>query len=195
MSKLKIALIGLIFILPVALSYTLYSVGWRPAGTVNYGELVEPARSIRDVSLQTLDGGKIRFLDLQRKWALIYFGAAECLPACERNLYKMRQVRLAQGKNAGRIQRVFIVTDTRALPLLRYTVKEYPEMHVIVGPGENVKTLARQFKLPAGSPLDGLDRIYVVDPTGKLMMSYPADADPSGMRKDLKRLLKISQIG
>jgi hypothetical protein len=26
-------------------------------------------------------------------------------------------------------------------------------------------------------------------------MSYPSEADPGGMRKDLKRLLKISQLG
>ncbi|MFQ6024544.1 MAG: SCO family protein [Acidiferrobacterales bacterium] len=195
MSKLKIALIGLVFILPVALSYTLYSLGWRPSGTVNRGELIDPSRSIRDVSLQTLDGGKIRFHDLRRRWSLIYFGPAECLSPCELNLYKMRQVRLAQGKNADRIRRLFIVTDMRALDLLRATLKEYPGMQVITGPTENVKTLAAQFTLPVGSPLDALDRIYVLDPKGNLMMSYPADADPSGMRKDLARLLKVSRIG
>jgi hypothetical protein len=49
--------------------------------------------------------------------------------------------------------------------------------------------------LPAGSPLDNLNRVYLVDPLGNFMMSYPADADPTGMRKDLARLLRISQIG
>lgn len=195
MSRLKIALIALVFMLPVAISYILYSIGWQPASTINHGELVEPARSISDVSLQTLAGTRIRFLDLRRKWSLIYFGSAECLSPCERNLYKMQQVRLAQGKNADRIQRVFVVTDTRALDLLRYTLKEYPGMQVLTGPAENVKALAEQFVLPVGTPLDDLDRIYLVDPTGNLMMSYPADADPSGMRKDLARLLKVSQIG
>jgi hypothetical protein len=39
------------------------------------------------------------------------------------------------------------------------------------------------------------DRIYLVDPLGNLMMSYPGDADATGMKKDLQRLLKVSQIG
>lgn len=195
MNRLTIALIALLFVLPVALSYVLYSIGWRPAGTVNHGELIEPPRDIRDVSLQTLGGKTIRFTDLNGKWTLIYFGSAKCLAPCERNLYKMRQVRLAQGDDAERVQRVFVVTDTRALDWLRYTLKEYPGMRVLIGPTDNVKALARQFALPVGTPLEGLDRIYVIDPLGKLMMSYPVDADPGGIRKDLARLLKVSRIG
>jgi hypothetical protein len=34
-----------------------------------------------------------------------------------------------------------------------------------------------------------------VDPLGNFMMSYPADADPNGIRKDLARLLRASRIG
>jgi hypothetical protein len=90
---------------------------------------------------------------------------------------------------------VLVVTDLKALDLLRYAVKDHPGMHVIVGPPEAVTELARQFTLPAGSPLDNLNRIYVVDPLGNFMMSYPADADPNGIRKDLARLLRASRIG
>ena len=46
------------------------------------------------------------------------------------------------------------------------------------------------------APTDAkLDRLYIIDPTGNLMMSYPATADPSIIKKDIKRLLKTSQIG
>ena len=39
------------------------------------------------------------------------------------------------------------------------------------------------------------DRFYIIDPAGNLMMSYPASADPNYIKKDIKRLLKTSQIG
>ena len=39
------------------------------------------------------------------------------------------------------------------------------------------------------------NRIYIIDPAGNLMMSYPALADPNLIKKDIKRLLKTSQIG
>lgn len=190
-----IILLVALFALPLILAYSLYWYGWRPGGTINHGELVQPARPIADATLRTLEGRDIRFHDLRRKWVLVYFGSSQCGEACERNLYKMRQVRLAQGKDADRILRVFLVTDTHTLDRLRPKLAQYPGMQVITGPAENVKTLAQQFALPAGSPLDGLERIYVVDPLGNLMMSYPAGADASGVRKDLVRLLKVSQIG
>jgi hypothetical protein len=46
-------------------------------------------------------------------------------------------------------------------------------------------------------PFEGAltDHIYLVDPLGNLVLRYPRDADPSRMRKDLERLLKVSRIG
>ena len=37
--------------------------------------------------------------------------------------------------------------------------------------------------------------IFLVDPLGNLMMRYASDTGMKGMHEDLKRLLKISQIG
>jgi len=191
----KILLIALAAALPMAIAYTLFYSGWRPGSTANYGELVQPARPIADAALQTLDKKKIRFSEWRGKWTLITFSTAECLSPCEKNLYNLRQVIAAQGEEAQRVQSVFIVTDPKALVWLHYAIKDYPGMQVIVGPTEDVKALARQFVLPDGSPPEGGQRIYLVDPLGNLMMSYPAGADPTGMRKDLSRLLRVSRIG
>ena len=46
-----------------------------------------------------------------------------------------------------------------------------------------------------GVSMQGAERIYIVDPLGNLMMYYPPGADPGGMHKDLKKLLKYSKIG
>jgi cytochrome oxidase Cu insertion factor (SCO1/SenC/PrrC family) len=43
--------------------------------------------------------------------------------------------------------------------------------------------------------MQAAERVYIIDPLGNLMMYYPPDADPSGMLKDLKKLLKYSKIG
>ncbi len=179
----------------IAASFALIYSGWRPAATKNYGELVEPARPIRDVKLADLDGRPVPFHALQGKWTLLYFGSAECLKPCLDNLYKMRQVAAAQGSEAHRLQRVFVVTEPSALDLLRYTLADYAGTRALRGTPAAVRELAVQFQLPAGSPLEGLHRLYVVDPLGNFMMSYPADADPRGINKDLKLLLRASQVG
>lgn len=176
-------------------SYALLASGWRPLATSNYGELVEPPREIRDVKLLDAAGRDVSFAAYKGKWTLLYFGPAECLRACTDNLYKMRQITAAQGLEARRIQRVFVVTDAAARDLLRYTMADYPGTDLLFGDADAVRALASQFRLGAGSPLDRLDRVYVVDPLGNFMMSYARDADPRGMNKDLARLLRASHIG
>jgi len=194
-ARRKLLLLAALFVLPMLVAYALYYSGWRPETVHPHGELVQPARPVADAALVLLDGKPIRFSELRGKWTLVTFSAAECLKPCERNLAKMRQVIAAQGKEADRLQSVLVVTDGKALDWLRYAIQDYPGMRAVVGPPEAVDALAREFTLPAGGPLDKLNRVYLVDPLGNFMMSYPADADPTGMRKDLARLLRISRIG
>lgn len=194
-NRLMLLALAALFFGGMALAYLLVASGWRPASTKNYGELVAPVRPLEDVELTALDGRRTNLRRLEGKWNLVYFGPSYCLTPCTENLYKMRQIAAAQGKQAGRVQRVFVATDADAVDWLRYTLKDYPGMEVYIGPPAGVRRLAAQFALPVGGALDGLHRVYVVDPLGNFMMSYPADADPRRMNKDISFLLKASQIG
>jgi hypothetical protein len=60
--------------------------------------------------------------------------------------------------------------------------------------GENGRRLLQALPRYASDPVNA-GRSYIVDPLGNLMMSYPPDADPRGILKDLKRLLRLSHIG
>jgi len=189
-----LALVGL-FLAGIVASWVMVETGVSVGATRNYGELVEPARPVQDMKLLDLEGASTRFSELKGKWTLLYFGSAQCLKPCTDSLYKMRQITAAQGQEALRVRQVFVVTNPAALDLLRYTLVDYPGTSVLRGAPDVVRDLASQFTVPAGGALDGLDRIYVVDPLGNFMMSYPADADPRGMLKDLRLLLRASQIG
>lgn len=194
-ARLKLLLLAAVFVAPVAAAYLIYYSGWQVFGTRVHGELLEPARPISDVRLRTLSGKPAALADLKGKWSLVYFGPAECLGLCRDNLYKMQQVHLAQGREAGRIQRVYIVTDKAAVDLLRYTVLDYPGTTVLLPERGALSQLERDFRVAAGSPLEGLNRVYIVDPLGNLVLSYGADTNPTGIRKDLSRLLRASQVG
>ena len=37
--------------------------------------------------------------------------------------------------------------------------------------------------------------VYIVDPNGNLVFFYEISVDPALIKEDLKRLLKVSQIG
>ncbi len=192
--RLTLLLVIGFFFLPQCIAALLYYGGWKPHALVNHGQLIRPVRPIRDVSLRALDGADFRFSALRGKWLMVYFGPAVCGNACVHDLYKMRQVRIAQGDNADRLRRLFVVTNGRGLGHLRTLLKSYPGMNVATGPAAAVASLSGQFALDHQLPaLD--NRIYLVDPLGNLMMSYPPDADPEGMLKDLQRLMKVSQVG
>ncbi|MEK7190686.1 MAG: SCO family protein [Pseudomonadota bacterium] len=184
-----------VFSLPVLIAYALYFSGWRPETGGNYGELVQPPRALPELVLQTLDGHALRVSELRGKWTLLMFGAAECLRPCETTLDKMHRIILAQGKEAARVRAAFVVTDPRARDWLQYAIKDYPGTLVLTGSADTMRMLTSYFTLSKDTPLNDPNRIYVVDPLGNLMMSYPAEADANRMRKDLARLLRVSQVG
>ena len=41
--------------------------------------------------------------------------------------------------------------------------------------------------------MDGSLAVYLIDPNGFLVMRYAQGFDPSGLRKDLARLLKVTE--
>jgi len=184
-----------LFLLPVVSATWLYVSGWRPEGkNLAHGELVQPARPVGDAVLKDMDNSPYRLSNLRGRWALVYLGSLPCVEGCRNGLYKMQQVRLAQGRDAARVERVMIVTNAGS-SALRELARQYPGLLAVSGAHATVQLLARDFVSSQGTALDAPGRVYLIDPIGNLVMSYAPDADPSGMRKDLARLLRLSQVG
>jgi hypothetical protein len=158
---------------------------WQPQGGMNYGELV-PARPLIDPPLRHMDGRAFRLSELKGKWILLQLDASDCRTACRAKLYNMRQVRLAQGREMERVERVWLILDDA--PLETQLMREYDGTRLLRAAGS---PLIAEFP-PAGGVRD---HIYVIDPLGNLMLRFPKDADPKKMHKDLARLLKVSRIG
>ncbi|NWG87605.1 MAG: hypothetical protein HXY26_08895 [Hydrogenophilaceae bacterium] len=180
--RLKLLLILALFAAPFLLADLAFQY-WKPERFGNYGELVE-AVELRPAGLQAADGSPFDLASLRGKWVLLLVQAGDCDDACRQNLYLMRQVRQATGREQGRIERLLIAE--------RPLAGELATEHV------GLKQ-ARYGKLAAlGSPLaggDALGRVYLVDPLGRLVLRYPQAPDGSRMLKDVQRLLKYSQIG
>lgn len=194
-SRAKLVLLVIIFSAPLLIAYALYYGGWRPESLRVFGELLQPARPLADVTLRNAEGKPAALASLRGKWSLVTFAPGECAQPCRDNLYKMQQVVLAQGREAGRVQRAFIAFDAAGAQGLQATLRDYPGTLGFVADAAAREQLARQFALPHGTPLDNLHRVYLIDPLGNLVLSYGPDADPTGLRKDLARLLRVSQVG
>jgi hypothetical protein len=121
---------------------------------------------------------------LKGKWVLVTIDSGRCDAYCRQKLVYMRQVRLAQGKDAGRIERAWLITDEAA-----------PDAALIASHVGILLLRAAGSDFLARFPAERsrADHIYVVDPLGNLMMRYPRNADPRRMLKDVARLLRHSK--
>lgn len=186
-------LIG-VFFAPLLVSFVLYYGldGWRPSGNTNNGELVQPPKPVPEVALTTREGAQ-RAADLLRgKWTLVYVGSGDCDARCREALTLMRQTRLALNDDMTRVQRLFLVTKECCDDA--YLGAEHAGL-LIALLDDDAKSVESVFADATPEPLAEAGRIYIVDPLGNLMMSYPRDAEPKGLLKDLKKLLKFSHIG
>ena len=170
--KAKIALVAAVCAAPIILGTLAYMFGWAGGASGNYGELIAP---------QPLVGAP--FHALRGKWVLVTFDPAACGAECEKKLYFVRQVRRAQGKDAERIERLWLVTD-RGAPSSELT-------RAI----EGTRIVPAEANIGKAFPGEPTQHIYLVDPLGNLIMRFPCDPEPSKVIKDLQRLLKYSHVG
>ena len=196
-SRQGLVLLGLLFMTPAFVSWVMHNSseeGWRPEGTTNRGMLVHPARTLTlPAEMQIADVTANDYL--QGKWTMLYIGDADCDDVCSNNLYKMRQVRIAQNEHMKRVQTLYMVLgDELPVSLREQLEKEHASLDVAIVPENQSGQIAVDF-LVDGVSMDTAERVYYIDPLGNLMMYYPADADAGGMLKDLKKLLKYSKIG
>lgn len=167
--RLKLLLLLALFAAPVLAAWLAHAYGPSvPAG--NYGELLPPA----PLTLPTLTDPAGRAAPgetLRGRWLLLVAAPGGCDAACARMVHLARQVRLAQGREQGRVERVLLGTPEQGWP--------YRD-------GAYVGALA---------PLALARGLYLVDPLGNLMMRFPDGADGEGVIGDLRRLLKASGAG
>jgi len=193
-SRQALVLLALLFLMPVLVAYLMHmrvEHGWRPSSTTNKGALIQPPRPLTlPAGLVSATGKSV----LGGKWTLVYIDDATCGETCRNKLYQMRQVRLAQGENLRRVQRLFLVTGASDTGELTKSLADYPDMATALLSPAQAAVIAPLFSV-AGMPGQGSGNIYLVDPLGNLMMYYRPDADPRGIIQDLQRLLKYSHNG
>lgn len=179
-----------LFIIPLFLAWLLVGY-WQPGGTVNHGELLIPAQPVPHLQVQQADGRLLNKAYLQGHWTLTYVGFV-CAEPCRQALYKIRQVRLALGKDMSRAQTLFMMTEKPEPRLLNWLGREHSALTAGMADAQTLRFFTQAF--PDGSAAVG-EWIYLIDPLGNLLMRYNIDANPKGILDDLEHLLKYSKIG
>lgn len=187
-----------VFALPPLLSWYLFNytdLGSAAAGGGEHGELIVPPRPLPDWTLVDPAAENGSAVSLRGKWTLLYLLDGACGESCVQNLYKMRQLRLATGKHAGRVQRAVLVANGDRDALSREQLREYPGQLALYPGSSPTADVLSLFALTAADDPYSRRRLYLIDPQGNLMMAYAGTTEPKGIIKDLTRLLKYSRSG
>jgi hypothetical protein len=107
-----------------------------------------------------------------KKWRVVYVTADKCGAHCEQVDYQLHQMRKALG--AAREQVDVVRLENSAMPVAK---------------------LQQAFTTRQRSVFEVTEKVYLIDPVGKLFMYYPAATDPQHVLKDMKHVLEVSQLG
>ncbi|MGH8426904.1 MAG: hypothetical protein ACRES7_02845 [Gammaproteobacteria bacterium] len=173
-------LILLAALVPLTFSVLLYlQPGWFALGHTNHGRLIRPP--VKIVGTARLPADFFR-----KHWTLVYIGGTHCGADCKEALYATRQIRLGLAGYPPGVRRLYIVrgrTDAGA-----YLRSAQPDLTVVEATDAAGERFVGEF-----TRVSGATDIYVVDPAGLLMMTYPANRDPTGLLEDMRQLLGVTQ--
>lgn len=176
-SRRKLLIIVAIAFVPIFIAYALYFYfpALAPDRSTNQGQLISPPVEAVDINPDLLSAGR---------WELIVPVGAHCDDACREMLYLSRQVVAGLGKDSDRVHRTLLLASGVPGELEPLLAEEHADIRRIKGPLEPLLTLDESRPL-----------IFLMDPNGNIMMYFRLDQAGKPMLKDLKHLLKLSNIG
>ncbi len=192
-SRIKLALMFLLPILAVGLATLVFYTGFGlPKSTTNKGELVQPPRQLDDIRVRTATGEAWRYQQGAHDWSLLVVNSGACAEACRERLYLTRQIRVALGRDADRVSRLFIQLDGAEgedADFASFVKAQHPDLELLRVDAGELKGLLGQ----AGDPDPVAEQpIYIVDQRGFVMMRYLARHSGHDTIADLRFLLKYS---
>lgn len=177
---------------PVIASYLAYYVFKPEGGKTNFGTLIQP---VQDVNPAWFD------IPFNGKWTLLVARpAGECTiknESCLEALFLMRQLRVAVGRESGRVQLVWVNTDGKPVDpevLLAYDQKT-AGFQILSLPTD--PQLKEEFDTWLNRDGAG-QKIQLIDPSPAKMMVFPVTNSPKefgSIKKDLEKLLRLNRKG
>ena len=181
MSRTKLLIIISMSFGPIFAAYIVFYnfPELAPTSRTNEGTLINPP----------FQGGEI--VSTNNKWTLIVAVEPRCDAVCEEVLHLSRQIHISLGKNTPRVQRVIVTRGSLSEDFLTYLKNEHGSTEIVDIKGSEFEDQLQH--VIGASPLQSM--VFLMDPNGNVMMYYPPEKAGKPMLKDLKHLLKLSNIG
>lgn len=175
-SRLILLLIAAMFFSSFGIAAFLRFSGWHPAHSKNLGELLQPPRDLTAQHLLRADGQPYDWHPETNTWRIVVLPAADCPHACASLIDSLHRVWESEGRQADRLDVLWFGALPAGAPTFRKLVPMQPNPAVAAA-------------LPEAASRDGIP-VYLIDPSGFLIMHYRAGFNPADLRKDLGKLIK-----
>jgi hypothetical protein len=190
-SKKTFYLLILVFILPFTMAVLLHFFDLKPSGK-SYGNLIQPPKSLQFPVLKDVQGKPFNPAQWNKIWTIVTIDSTGCAVPCADRLHMLKQVHTSMNKEIDRVQRILLVPADIKGEGLGELQKKYPDLIILAGADAETVKFSAEF---TAAKVSAESKVFLVDPLGNLMMSYPDKFDPKGLRSDLTRLLKNSWAG
>lgn len=187
--RIKFLLIVFIFTVPFVISYYLskdYHAG-RELQTSNYGSFINPIVELSQSTFDDYSGENLNVNQHLTKWSLIYRMPKNCSQRCSDEIYLIRQVNIALGKDMNRLERVIVLNQTIPSSEIDDLVIKYPKAIVVKN---NSSTFINEI-----NKITDRYVLLLTDPLGNVILGYDEGFEGKKLLKDIKKLLKLSKIG
>ena len=168
-------LIGLmlLFMAPLGTAFWLYyGTGWRPAATINHGELIAPARALPESAVtRRADGAQLFH---QQKWSLVVVSADGCGADCQTALKRVQLTLSLLGRLQARTQFV-LLNDA---PCCNVDLKALGYRDLIQLDAAATPELLRSFPAAQRAQM-----IFIVDPLGEHRSKHTRRARDGGRQR------------
>jgi hypothetical protein len=178
-SRLKFLLVVFIFAAPIIAAALLNLSGWQPTGS-GYGEPITPQRNFdqEHVQIRLANGQDWAWRDTSPRMTLIALAGPDCAAHCMEALTKMAAARITLNRNMDRLRLVYIgQPPTNAAS---NGMENYWSL------GSDVNGSLAAFRPTTPDSVSAL----LVESDGTALTRYPAGFDPSGLRKDLQKVIR-----
>ncbi|HEX7370060.1 MAG TPA: hypothetical protein VF284_07250 [Rhodanobacteraceae bacterium] len=176
--RLQLLLIVAIFAASLIGAGLMMASGWSPP-TSSYGKQIRPERDLTGMHAERADGRPFAFNDASA-WTLVALPGPDCAERCLRELDLVHRAQITLDKQADRVRLVYLGTPPQGA-----SANGFGKVWTLIT--SSVKSLD---DLRAKAP-DSVSAVLVT-PSGKAMLGYPAGFDPTRLRQDLKKAVKVS---
>ena len=166
------------------------------------GSLIDPPVTVADFELSDQHGGRFRLSEHRGQVVLIFFGYTFCPDVCPVTISEFRQVKRLLGDKAADVRFVYITVDPERDT--RQRMKAYldnfdPSFIGLTGSFEELEEVWKQYGVfrqvqesgsAGGYLIDHTARIYAIDASGRLKLTFPFGMEVEKIARDVRQMLQ-----